>query len=57
MKNNVDVTVTLVINVDLLKKQRNTLLKLSETSSGETEENVEGLINLIEAIMDKAEGY
>ena len=45
------------IDVNLLREQRNTLVSLANRHWGETENHLEGIINLLDYILDVAEGY
>tara|TARA_B100000963_G_C22571534_1_gene646327 strand:- start:80 stop:334 length:255 start_codon:yes stop_codon:yes gene_type:complete len=68
----VNITETAAVDVELLKEQRNALLELAEVLANSTRfdveeffafdrddacEKIEGVVNLLDALLDDAEGY
>ena len=51
--------VTIRIDTDLLRSQRNTLIALCESGQlpADQNEHLDGLINLADSALDKAEGF
>jgi hypothetical protein len=69
---NINITETAVVDIELLKEQRNALLELAEVLANSSRfdveeffafdrddacEKIEGVINLLDALLDDAEGY
>ena len=54
-----DTTVRIQIDTKLLRRQRNTLIALCEsgTLTPEQNEHLDGLINLADACLDRADGF
>ena len=48
-------TINLNIDVNLLRDQRDTLLRLAAGYTGQDREHLEGIVNMIEHIMDQFE--
>ena len=68
----INITETAAVDVELLKEQRNALLELAEVLANSSRfdveeffafdrddacEKIEGVINLLDALLDDAEGY
>jgi len=51
-----DITVN-GVNVTMLRRQRNTLLGLVSSAMGDAREHVRGVINMIDDMLDSAEGF